>query len=218
MDIFQYWDRMKQTSGYKHPDDLVVLKELEDDIKGDINFNFPPGPYWGPIKSAKIVLCYANPSINSPSIDTIKCKENVDVLMNQLKGTEKYPYKLNGWGKWFEQKANSLFPDINKEQRLELVSHQMAVINLIPYASENMDNLASIANCLPSSWVAQQFLREHLIPKAKKGEILLLMCRSAHLWGLKSSHGSDNIIINKTRMGFTAEVKSKALAWRKNNL
>jgi len=98
MDIFQYWDRMKQTSGYKHPEDLVVLKELEDDIKGDINFDFPPGPYWGPIKSAKIVLCYANPSINSPSIDTIKCKEKVDVLMNQLKGTEKYPYNLNGWG------------------------------------------------------------------------------------------------------------------------
>jgi len=111
-----------------------------------------------------------------------------------------------------------LFPDIDKEQRLEQASHQMAVINLIPYASENMDNLASIANCLPSSWVAQRFLREHLIPKAKKGETLLIMCRSAHLWGLKSSHGSDNIIINKTRMGFTAEVKSKALAWRKNNL
>lgn len=217
MDIFQYWENMKQATDYKHPDDLIVLKELEDDIKGDINFDFPPGPYWGPIKNAKIVLCYANPSINSPSLDTLKSKHNTVTLINQLKGTEKYPYELSGWREWFEQKANSLFPDINKEQRLEQASHQMAVINLIPYASKNMDNLASIANCLPSSWVAQQFLREHLIPKAKKGEILLIMCRSAHLWGLKSSHGSDNIIISKARNGFTTEVKDKALSWRNNS-
>ncbi|GGE93855.1 hypothetical protein [Pseudoalteromonas gelatinilytica] len=212
MDIFQYWLNLGSDS-YKHPDDLVVLEELKEHTKKELNFEFPPGPYWGPLKKAKIVLCYANPSVNSPSLETIKDESNINTLIEQLKGTEKYPYKLNGWYKWFSQKANSLFSEINDAQRLEKASAHIAVINLIPYASENMKNLESIANCLPSAWAAQRYLRENLIPKAQRWEILLIMCRSSHLWGLKSPHGSPNILINNARNGFTGSVKKAAKKW-----
>jgi hypothetical protein len=78
-----------------------------------------------------------------------------------------------------------------------------------------MDKVQFIANSIPSVWAAQSYLRDVLIPKAKNGKILLIMCRSSQYWGLRSSHGSENIILNNVRSGFTEKTKAKVNDWRK---
>ncbi|UPW16934.1 hypothetical protein M0C34_11825 [Agarivorans sp. TSD2052] len=208
MSIFEFWKEVESGEKHIHPDDKTVLAELKHYHKSDLNYSFPPGPFFGPLKTAKIILCYANPSVDAPSLDTVACNLNRETLMRQLDGEQPYPYELNGWGQWFSQRANSLFGG-----DVKLASKQLAVINLIPYASKSMDNVERIASCLPSAWAAQNYLRYTLIPKALKGEILLVMCRSAHLWGLRSSHGSDHIIINTARSGFDQNSKKRITEW-----
>lgn len=202
--IFEYWQRFDHRVGNNHPDDKAVLAELQAAYSLDFKYEFPPGPYFGPLKTAKIVLCYANPSADQPSIEAVSKQNHRDTLLSQLSGEEDYPYQIGGWDAWFNRVANSLFAG-----ETELASRTVAIANLIPYASVNMDNLEAIANCLPSVWAMQDHLRHNLIPRAKRGEILLVMCRSSHLWGLRTSHGSDNIIINNVRSGFTEQTKER---------
>ncbi|EGQ8224942.1 hypothetical protein GUM54_17630 [Vibrio cholerae] len=209
--IFEYWNNVidDQSGRYIHPEDENVLIELSHLVENDMDFSFPPGPIFGPLKTAKIVLCYANPGIDDLSLNTIQDSEFKDELFKQLTGVHKYPHHLAGWNEWFSPRANSLF-----DGDIELACEYMSVFNLVPYASRNMDKVEKIANCLPSVWIAQNYLRTVLIPKAKAGDILLIMCRSSHLWGLKSAHGSDNILMNNVRSGFSQDVKKKVKEWR----
>jgi hypothetical protein len=209
MGIFEYWKEVDSLKTPIHPRDLRVLEELSHYVESDLNYDFPPGPYFGSLKNAKIVLCYANPGIDEPSLETIQSIPNRELLLKQLDGKQPYPYQLLGWKEWFSQRANSLF---GGDQ--QLASEKLAVFNLFPYASRNMDNVEKVATCLPSVWVAQSHLREELIPRALAGEVLLVMCRSAHLWGLRSEHGSNNILINTVRSGFTERVKKRVQEWR----
>lgn len=213
MSLITFWQSAELTNNYQHPKDVTVLNELSHLSGSDINFDFPPGPFFGPLKTAKIILCYANPGIDSPSLLAISDSKNCELLLSQLQGNQPYPHALPGWHEWFSQRANSLFGgDINTAGK------NIVVLNLLPYASVNMDKIEKIANCLPSVWAAQQYLRETLIPKAQRGEILLIMCRSSHLWGLRSSHNCQNIIINNTRSGFLSQVKAQVSGWMADNI
>ncbi|QSX33955.1 hypothetical protein JYB87_01485 [Shewanella avicenniae] len=212
MDFFEYWKPCLAIGLTKHPDDLVVLDELNHELQKPIDsefeFGLPPGPFFGPLKTAKIVLCYANPSRDSKTSEVVADVALKEQLFAQLDGLHSYPYQIPGWDKWFKPVANSLFNG-NCEQAAKHIS----VFNLVPYASTNMDIVQSFATSLPSVWAAQEYLRYTLIPKAKRKEILLVMCRSSQLWGLQTSHDAENIIINRTRVGFTDDTKMRVKAW-----
>ncbi|EPL8092840.1 hypothetical protein PN925_000491 [Morganella morganii] len=207
MSLFTFWQPEMLTENCQHRDDVTVLQELRELYNNDFDFSFPPGPYFGPLKTAKVVLCYANPGADAPSKNTVSKSYNRELLLQQLQGDQPYP-QLPGWKQWFSPRAKNLFGD-----SIGAAANNIAVLNLVPYASKNMDNVSKMATCLPSAWVAQQYLRETLIPKAQRSEILLMMCRSAHLWGLRSSHGCTNILINEVRNGFTEEIKLRAHKW-----
>ncbi len=178
-------------------------------MKSEFEFGLPPGPFFGPLKTAKVILCYANPSRDAKTAKVIASEPDKELLFAQLDGLQPYPYQVPGWDKWFKPVANSLF-----EGHCATASKHICVFNLIPYASVNIDKVQNIATSLPSVWAAQEYLRKTLIPKAISGEIMLVMCRSAQLWGLQTPHGAKNIVINKTRVGFTVETKERVKVWR----
>lgn len=214
MSFFEFWSEAiyDKSDSYIHSEDESVLSELSHLIDDDLDFSFPPGPIFGPLKTAKIILCYANPGIDDLSLEAIRNPKSLAELFEQLAGNKNYPHHLAGWREWFNQRANSLF-----DGDIELAGRHISIFNLVPYSSVNMDKVEKIANCLPSVWVAQNHLRSVLIPKAKAGEVLLIMCRSNHLWGLKSTHGCENILINNVRNGFSQSVKIKVKEWRHLN-
>ena len=215
MDIFEYWqaENYEYATEYVHSNDISVLHDLSYMLDSSLDFSFPPGPFFGPLKTAKVILCYGNPGIDDPSVSAITSPASHEILINQLSGESEYPHILSGWRQWFSQKANSLF-----DGNIELAGKNVAIFNLIPYASKNMDHISKIANCLPSVWAAQDHLRKILIPKAKAGKILLVMCRSSNLWGLKSSHNCRNILINDSRTGFNSEIKGNIKNWLRSEL
>jgi hypothetical protein len=209
MDFFNYWSDYRTQGTFQHPNDTIVLEDLKLLIDGDFEYKLPPGPFFGPLKTASIVLCYANPSVDSGSSEVMASKEWQEILSTQLDGKQPYPYNIPGWNQWFRPVAKHLYAD-----DIEAAAKNIAVFNLIPYASFNMDKVKSVANCIPSVWAAQNYLRDVLIPKAKDGQILLIMCRSSQYWGLRSSHGSKNIIMNNVRRGFTEKTKAIVNDWR----
>ena len=72
--------------------------------------------------------------------------------------------------------------------------HMVAVMNICPYASQNMDGPeTSHAAGLPSVWAAQKHVREVLIHKALRKEIHLVFLRKHELWGITEGWTSDHI-------------------------
>lgn len=78
MSLFTFWQPEMLTENYQHRDDVTVLQELRGLYGDDFYFDFPPGPYFGPLKTAKVVLCYANPGADHPSKETISDSKNCE--------------------------------------------------------------------------------------------------------------------------------------------
>lgn len=185
-----------------HPRDIDIIEDLKKKIDMELKFEYPPGPFFGPLKDAKIVFLYGNPGVDDESDVSIQDNAHRSTLFAQLKGTEPYPFKIPGWEKWFSNKFNQVFEFGSDNTKREKIARIISVFNLIPYASVNMDKLNTVAHCLPSVWEAQIFLRNTLIPNAKEGKLLLVVSRSSHLWGIKTTYRSENILINGARHGF----------------
>ena len=206
-DIFDYWQaknlRSMEDSGSAqdvHKDDLPFLKANEEraaqltfDFKGRI-----PSPWDGNLKSAKIVICYANP------LSDVDDATNKDKMLKQLSGSAPLPTDIDSWNRWYE---NKMFGRLGKFKN----SNTISVFNLCPYASENMSDINwRTASCLPSVWWAQKHLREVLIPMALDKEIFLVIARAHKYWGIPSWDNIDlfkegNLRIQTNRGGFIQE-------------
>jgi len=206
-DIFDYWQaknlRSMEDSGSAqdvHKDDLPFLKANEEraaqltfDFKGRI-----PSPWDGNLKSAKIVICYANP------LSDVDDATNKDKMLKQLSGSAPLPTDIDSWNRWYK---NKMFGRLGKFKN----SNTISVFNVCPYASENMSDINwRVASCLPSVWWAQKHLREVLIPMALDKEIFLVIARAHKYWGISSWDNIDlfkegNIRIQTNRGGFIKE-------------
>lgn len=193
MDLFEFWEQnMRLNENIHSADKKILVNKLF--AKSGFNYEFPPGPYFGPLKTAKIVFLYGNPGVDFDSKKTISDKNNLKLLYQQLSGNESYPIQLPGWTSWFTKKMKPIF-----SQNMDLAIQNVAVFNSSPYASENMDNILGLLNCLPSTWVAQNFLRDTLLKDAISGKRLLVICRAGSVWGVKTNLDCDNILINRNR-------------------
>lgn len=66
---------------------------------------------------------------------------------------------------------------------LEVIREQVALIELVPYHSKKRPRkLRHLANHLASSLLVKRFLHENLLPRAKKGEIGVVIQRSTTEW------------------------------------
>ncbi|MCW7492533.1 hypothetical protein ND861_09635 [Leptospira sp. 2 VSF19] len=223
--IFTFWnsyqEQFKADNKNIHPDDEKILESFNFEAKPLFNFEYPPGPYFGPLEKSKLIFLYGNPGVDTDSKEALKNQNHLKLLYDQLSGSESYP-SIPGWVKWYSNKFNNLLTSGLKESQksevLEKSKQFIAVFNIIPYASENMDQLNKIENCLKSSWLAQKYLRETLIPEAKSGKRMIVVCRSSHLWGLRSNHGIENIIMNKSRNGIDSENIAKIRKWYQDEI
>lgn len=205
MNIFEFWEQIQQSDDLNiHQEDKVVLEHCNVGF----DYSFPPGPYFGPLKNSKLIFFYGNPGIDIKSKMTIQDIEKRNELYVQLSGDKPYPINLPGWNEWFSNKFSNLFGD-----KLIDASSIISIFNVIPYASENMDNLNPNFNCLKSTWIAQEYLRKTLLPDALSQKRMLVICRSSSLWGIKTDLNSANIIINKSRNGIDEVNKEKIITW-----
>jgi hypothetical protein len=212
MELFDFWDHNLRFHENIHPADEKVLSDKLF-AKSGFSFKFPPGPYFGPLKTAKIVFLYGNPGVDPESERNISDSNNANTLYNQLSGEENYPIQLSGWKSWFTRKMESSFT-----QYMELAIKNVAIFNCSPYASKNMDNILSVLNCLPSTWMAQNYLRNILLQDAFMGKRMLVICRAGSIWGVKTTLGCKNVLINRNRSWIDKENVAFIKKWFEDSI
>jgi hypothetical protein len=143
-----------------------------------------PVPWAGPIKSASVYFLFLNPGLSSD--DFAYEKDNPDfseiLRANVRDGLQPYFYLLDKFSthpgyKW----ASTTFGSDIRERH----TGRFCVVQLVPYHSKDGAHARRIATALPSSMAIQQFVRDTLVPKARAGEIGLVVARSAQLWQIQ---------------------------------
>ena len=154
--------------------------------------DYGPWPFDGPLETARIVVCYANP------LYSIEDKKHQKLIVQQRSGLEPLP---EPWHHYYR-------PRIAKPMgvKVEDIVNDVAVLNVCPYPSTTMpDRAVRFAAGLPSVWAAQKHLREVLIPKARAGKIFLVVARKHMLWGVNDGIASGNIACVRNRYGSLEE-------------
>lgn len=179
-EFHRYWARC---NGKTHPDDEIYLQQ------SPFSNDHLPCPFDGPLENAKVVICLANP--NYPDEDG-KTDEFNRLIQEQRSGEEDLP---EAWDYYYEPRIAG---PINVEmQQLRAV---VAVFNVCPYASKNMNGIEQRrAAGLPSVWQAQKYLREVLIPRAQTGNIYLVFMRKHFLWGITEGLTSPTLKVVRGR-------------------
>lgn len=149
-----------------HPDDVAYLSN------NPFTKNVLPCPFDGPLETARVVICLANPNYEKVE-DKVGLNEQ---LLAMRTGEEKLPDLFEDFYKRITAPIG-----LPEESRRRLV----ALLNVCPYASASMgDRMIKVAAGLPSVWQAQQYLRDVLIPRAQTGNIYLVLMRKHQLWGI----------------------------------
>ena len=184
----EFWERCGHAP--VHPDDkaLLSLEKARGRHKKPAAFEleFRPCPFDGPLETARLVICLANPKYTGLQGDINQ------LILAQREGTAPLPQE---WDDWYA-------PRIAKRLKLSMnaVRHLVSVLNVCPYASPNMDGAeTSHAAGLPSVWAAQKHVREVLIPRALQGEIHLVFLRKHELWGITEGWESNHIHVVRGR-------------------
>ena len=203
-EIFQFWQRWSQQHDDSiHPDDHPFIDAAKG-IDFQLSVGRPPTPWDGPLASALVIFCYANPKYSEKDLRG----EYIEIMRKQIEGNEPLPIAIEHWATWYRDQFGFL-GDLKK------ISNAVPVFNVCPYASRSMDGAnGRVAAGLPSTWAAQKHLREVLIPKARAGKILLVMPRAHRRWGVIQGFKEDNIVVETAPHGrIPIQVQSKIQSW-----
>lgn len=193
--FYEFWERCGEE--HIHPEDKPFFA-ADQCLQGEKIGRFPrkaanfqtkefhPCPFDGAIGTAKLVLCLANPNYDGFDQAVVQA-----VVRRQREGTAELPRELDDF--YDEKIADPL------GLALDQVRAVTAIFNLCPYASSPYmqgDELR-LASGLPSVWQAQKFLREVLIPKARRDEIYLVITRKHQAWGIHEGFQCKNIVVSR---------------------
>jgi len=202
-DFYKFWAECKDAQ--IHPRDQKCF-DYENDRKCKdscdfVTTDYGPWPFDGPMQTAKVVVCYANPAY---SVSDKKFKE---LIATQRTGVEPLP---KPWHSFYKTRiADPLGIDVDE------LKTKLAIFNVCPYPSISMpDRAVRFAAGLPSVWAAQKYLREELIPRAEAREIYLVIARKHMLWGVNDGIENENISCVRNRYGrLDQETTTKVRKW-----
>lgn len=175
---------------------LKELKKLEGQTTL-IHSQLYPSPYAGNILKARIYYLTGNPgyehgdySNNGP---TKVLKTELELNLKQQTPSNKYPFfPLNpkfafsgGYRYWTDRLSilekwmveNKKYSEIDAHKWL---SKNFAVLELTGNSSKNMER--SIIEKLPSRKLMIRFFFDYVLPRAKRGQCIIVLARSRSLW------------------------------------
>lgn len=198
--LFDYWSELQSDANATiHPKDKAFFDSASNSGHAFITEHRPPGPWDGPLMTAKVIICYANPKYDPND------KDRHDLIINQLSGREELP---DCWDDWYLPRMRTIGLPIAKLRKL------VSIFNVCPYSSDHMnDKEVRLAAGLPSVWEAQRHLREVLIPQALSGKLFLVVARKHQLWGVVEGNECETFRLIRNRQGSLAEVGPEIGAW-----
>lgn len=203
---------------FVHPEDWPVLELLNDNPleqppldhhtypgygpaqePGFLHLSLVPEPFTGDLNNADVFILQANPGFAGTEYEEQNTNLNfrqrlVATIRQELGGFQhRHAYfdpafegyaGYSWWTAHLPQLAN------NQEQ-----SDRLATIDLFPYHS-NQFRHHSLLGDLPSVQVARDYVRCELVPRAKNGEITIVVTRQRKNWGftLREDNG-ENIVV-----------------------
>lgn len=169
-DFHKFWAKCGRHDTV-HPEDAAHLQDSPF-----APHTYLPCPFDGPLQKARVVICLANPNY-PPGNEDYR-----DLILDQRSGEESLP---KAWDGYYEPRFARPM-GVTMDQIRDLV----AVMNVCPYASTEMAAVHQRrAAGLASIWHAQKFFREVLLPRARTGNIYLLVVRKHQLWGVTEGDG-----------------------------
>ena len=196
MALFDFWKSLPADANI-HPQDKVYF-EFAKGHAFETNHR-PPGPWVGPLMTAKVVICYANPGYD------LKDRHRRELITRQLLGRECLP---DCWDKWLLPRIGTIgLPT-------EVLRAVVSIFNICPYSSKEMNGSeVRLAAGLPSVWAAQKHLRDVLIPRALSGQIFLVVARKHQLWGMVEGRECKTFRLIRNRAGHLAGLGPEIGSW-----
>jgi hypothetical protein len=191
--LVEYWSRTAENN--IHPDDA-------GQIRGQFKTDLLPMPWLGPVQSARVFLLFLNPGIageNDIQYEQEGSEQQLSLTKNLL-GQSPYLFFQSEFvdhpgRRWAERVFGS---------DLAAAADKFCVLQLVAYRSKKGAEARRIAAKLPSTQMARRFVAETLLPRAARGEIGVVVARSAKLWGCQDSAEANVVVYRgwQTRSAF----------------
>lgn len=170
---------------------------LSSDSK--LHVGLMPVPYMGHLQSASIFILMLNPGFNAGDYFGEEQREFKMALMQNLQQENAnldYPFiylapnfSWNGGGIYWQKKLRgftnhlSLHLSLLYRESLKLIAQKVAVLQLIPYHSKN-EPPAQLWKKLASVRAMQAYVKNVLVEKAVKGDVIIIATRKVKEWDL----------------------------------
>jgi hypothetical protein len=172
--IFAFWERVEPDARI-HPADSSVLSRVKDH---GFELNCLPLPFFGPLRSAEIILLHLAPGFADAKLDEARTPDGQQRHVRIRQGREPLPGpdvcqptwawwvgRTKCFGKWAELRA------------------RIAVLELVPYHSKGFRGRPMLS-ALPSVRASIEWAQAELFPDAIAGRRTVICLRAAQHWGL----------------------------------
>jgi hypothetical protein len=169
-----------------------------------------PSPYCGNLSSARVFILMLNPGFSPLNYfaeeTSISLKDEIIKTGRQENIDSEYPFFFlnpkfvwTGGGDYWTTKFRDILDHLYKQtnnypKALSVLSKNIATIELLPYHSENFKLTGSVLKRMQSAILIKEFVKTNLIPRARKGEILIVVTRKAKHWEMRNNP-RNNIVV-----------------------
>lgn len=200
--IVRFWeDFIADVPPFVHAADRPLLERMRAQLTSGtyVHLALAPEPYSGDLRNADIFILNANPGFGGTEYVEQYGNPNFrDRLVRTIRQdfeTTEYPhvyfdpnYAGSAGYRWWTRHLRGVAP-------AEILARRVATLDLFPYHSKEF-NYGSWFKDLPSVVAIKRYVREDLVPRAKTGEILLIVCRQRENWGFTADEDDGrNLII-----------------------
>jgi hypothetical protein len=178
----------------------AFIKSPEFGVPHDsrLHLNLLPTPFMGHLKSASVFLLMLNPGFGPHD-----CYGEYEVpvyraaLVDNLRQTDSNKFLFlnprfswhGGYAYWHAKlqsviRSFARSADKTYREAREHIQSRIAAIQLVPYHSESFALRDRTLNELRSAQLSRAFVRDVLLPQARRGESLLIVTRAVKHWEL----------------------------------
>jgi hypothetical protein len=174
-DIIDYW-RNLGASVRVHPDDELIFAQGK--WSHSLELSCVPVPFYGPLKTAPVVLLYLNPGLTAADLDAANDEQAKLFWFQQRRGEASLRSQVGLTQKsWWVSRTKCFQIDP------EVLRHKLAVLELCAYHSRSFTD-AKLLDKLPSCRASLQWAQTVLFPAARQRRRVVICLRAAKRWGL----------------------------------
>jgi hypothetical protein len=174
----------------------------------DLRLDLLPVPYVGNLRTASIFFLLLNPGFSPVDyFAEYKVRAFKEAQIETLRQARDCSFmgldpqfSWSGGFRYWQSKLNEIITQFGEDTGISygeahaFVRKTVAAIELFPYHSTSFRVPAKVINQLTSVRLANSYVHDVLLPRAKSKEILIIVMRKADQWGVR--HG-PNVVVYK---------------------